>query len=117
MRKLLFCCMIGISFFACKEKEVNKDIIPFNKMKVVMLQLLQVDEYYNRMNMRDSTLRIEQKNVKFYKQVFDLNGVKRADFYATLAYYEARPIEFKVLMDSVNALCKKNKLKYAPEVK
>jgi hypothetical protein len=86
-------------------------------MKIVMLQLLQVDEFYNRTSFRDSTLRIEKKNIVFYKQVFELNGVDRNQFYKTLDYYESHPNEMKVLMDSVNVLCKKKKEQYTPQAK
>ena len=102
---------------SCASSSVEKNLVPFDKMKTVMLQLIQVDEFYNRTSFRDSTLRLEKKNVVFYKQVFELNGVDRDHFYTTLDYYEKHPIEMKVLMDSVNALCKKKKQVYAPLVK
>ena len=45
----------------------------------------------------------------FYQQIFDLNKVDRAQFYKQIEYLEGNPVEFKVLMDSVNELSKREK--------
>jgi hypothetical protein len=84
--------------------------IPMDKMKVVLLQLMQADEYYTRMSTIDTSWKIHKKNVQFYKQIFELNKVDRVDFYNTIGYLQKHPVDFKELMDSTNALSKREKL-------
>ena len=117
MRQIMGLCIIVALLSSCASTLSEKKLVPFDKMKIVMLQLLQVDEFYNRTSFRDSTLRLEKKNIVFYKQVFELNGVDRNQFYTSLEYYENHPNEMKVLMDSVNVLCKKKKEQYMPQAK
>ena len=117
MKQFIGISLIVVLLGSCSSASDQKNLVPFDTMKTTLLQLMQVDEYYNRVSFRDSTMRLEKKNIVFYKQVFDLNGLDRNRFYATLDYYEKHPVEMKVLMDSVNALCKKKKQQYAPLVK
>jgi hypothetical protein len=81
-----------------------------DKMKVIIWQLMQADEYYTRASLLDSTMKINRKNVQMYQQIFDLNKVTSVQFYTTIGYLEQHPIEFKIVMDSVTALSKREKL-------
>jgi hypothetical protein len=85
-------------------------MVPFDKMKVVLYQLMKADEYYTRSVSADTAMQLEKRNIQFYKQIFELNKVDRNDFYATLTYLQKRPIEFKELMDSAYELSKREKL-------
>jgi hypothetical protein len=80
-----------------------------NKMKIVVWQLMQVDEYYAKVSLLDSTWKLNRKNVEMYQQVFDLNKIERSTFYKTMNYLERHPVEFKRLMDSVNEVSKREK--------
>lgn len=102
--------LLFITVVACGEKQ-QAGTIPINKMKVVVWQLMQVDEHYIRASTRDSTYKQTHKNIQFYQQIFDLNKVDRVQFYKQIDYLEKHPIEFKVLMDSVNELSKREKNK------
>ena len=108
MRKL--CIVLCLFAISCQDKEQLENKVPFDKMKVVLYQLVQADEYYSRTSILDSSLLKEKKNIQFYKQIFELNKVDKDDFYATLSYYQKRPTEFKELMDSAYELSKREKL-------
>lgn len=108
MRKI--CLVICLFILSCQDKEQLENRVPFDKMKVVLYQLMKADEYYTRTVTSDSTLLKERKNIQFYKQIFEMNKVDREDFYATLTYLQKRPLEFKVLMDSAFELSKREKL-------
>ncbi len=104
--------MIGMLFLmACKVEKKPADNIPMDKMKTVLWQLMQADEYYTRMSTIDTTWKIHKKNVQFYKQIFELNKVDRVAFYNTIDYLQKHPVAFKELMDSTYALSKREKLK------
>jgi tRNA isopentenyl-2-thiomethyl-A-37 hydroxylase MiaE len=95
---------------SCQDKDQPKNMVPFDKMKVVLFQLMRADEYYTRTVSADTAMQLERKNIQFYKQIFELNKVDRNDFFATLTYLQKRPIEFKELMDSAYELSKREKL-------
>ena len=104
--------IIGMLFLlACKNDTKPANILPMDKMKTVLWQLMQADEYYTRMSTIDTTWKIHKKNVQFYKQIFELNKVDRVAFYSTIDYLQKHPVAFKELMDSTYALSKREKLK------
>lgn len=108
MRKIFI--ILCLFILSCQDKEQPKNMVPFDKMKVVLYQLMKADEYYTRSVSADTAMQLEKKNIQFYKQIFELNKVDRNDFYETLTYLQKRPIEFKVLMDSTYELSKREKL-------
>ncbi len=87
-----------------------KNLIEFDKFKIVVWQLMKADDYYVRKAVLDSTWRLNKTNIDLYKKVFDLNKVTMKDFYGTLEYYEKRPLLFQELMDSVESVSKKEKI-------
>lgn len=108
MRKIFI--ILCLFILSCQDKEQPKNMVPFDKMKVVLYQLMKADEYYTRSVSADTAMQLEKRNIQFYKQIFELNKVDRNDFYATLTYLQKRPIEFKELMDSAYELSKREKL-------
>ena len=108
MRKIFI--ILCIFIISCQDKEQPKNLVPFDKMKVVLYQLMKADEYYTRSVSADTAMQLEKKNIQFYKQIFELNKVDRNDFFETLTYLQKRPIEFKELMDSTYELSKREKL-------
>jgi hypothetical protein len=95
---------------SCQDKDQPKNMVPFDKMKVILFQLMRADEYYTRTVSADTAMQLERKNIQFYKQIFEMNKVDRNDFFATLTYLQKKPIEFKELMDSAYELSKREKL-------
>ncbi len=114
MRKCLY-IILSIAFLSSCVKDRKKEgEIPLDKMKVVVWQLMKADEYFTRKSLADSTWKNTRKNVQFYQQIFDLNKVDRAQFYQQINYLETHPVEFKVLMDSVSELSKREKKSVIP---
>jgi hypothetical protein len=91
-------------------RSTPKNLIEFDKFKIVVWQLMKADDYYVRKAVLDSTWRLNKTNIDLYKKVFDLNKVTVKDFYGTLEYYEKRPLLFQELMDSVESVSKKEKI-------
>jgi hypothetical protein len=108
MKYLKTMVLVSLLFAFCRGKE-HENKIPIDKMKVVVWQLMQADELYGRQVVLDSSWKAQRKNVQFYQQIFDFNKVDRKHFYDQIDYLEAHPTEFKVLMDSVDALSKREK--------
>jgi hypothetical protein len=110
MRIFISCLLIGIVMVACGKLSKSVSVIPIDKMKVVVFQLMKADEHFSRVSSVDSTWKTQNKNVQFYQQIFDFNKIDRAQFYKEIEYLEKHPVEFKVLMDSVNELSKREKI-------
>jgi len=104
--------IIGILFLAaCASSDTKKGkLLPFKTMQQTVWQLMQVDEYLTRQIQTDTTIQPALKKAQFYQQVFNINKVDRVQFYTTMDYLDKHPVEMKVLMDSVEALSKREKL-------
>ncbi|MEN9697342.1 MAG: hypothetical protein RLZ56_763 [Bacteroidota bacterium] len=107
--KYLSILLFSLFLFACSSEKKHVSLIPINTMKVVVWQLMQVDELYSRKTLTDSSWKREKKNIQFYQQIFNLNKVDRGQFFDEMKYLQTHPIEFKELMDSVEALSKREK--------
>jgi hypothetical protein len=109
MRQFFILLICTLSLFACRTNSVKDQPIPFDKMKVVVLQLMKADELYSRKSITDSSWKNSKKNVQMYQQIFDVNKIDRTQFYKQIGLLETHPIEFKELIDSVEQLSKREK--------
>lgn len=107
--KYIYIIISIVLLSSCTQENKKDTEIPLDKMKVVIWQLMKADEYFTRKSFADSTWKNTRRNVQFYQQVFDLNKVDRVQFYKQINYLESHPVEFKVLMDSVSELSKREK--------
>lgn len=105
-------------YMACKTGGKIKPM-PVNQMKPVMWDLMKAGEWYNYIIAKDSTLRNKKEDLRLFEQVFAVHGITKQQFYNSYKYYEAHPIEFKILIDSVDAysIREKNKLYETPLIK
>ena len=106
--------VIGIAFLllgACSSEKAEKEaILPIKTMQQTVWQLMQVDEYLSRQLQTDTTVKPSIEKAQYYQRVFNLNKIDRVQFYSTMAYLDKHPVEMKALMDSVEALSKREKL-------
>ena len=112
MRNIVIILFVSIAMYSCTTAPKNS--LELNRTKVIVWQLMKVDDFYSRQSVLDSTWKFKKKNVELYQQVFALNKVSAADFYKAIDFYEKHPIAFKELMDSVAMLSKREKLVQAP---
>ena len=109
MKKAL--CVGMVFLVACSAKKMNKEsMLPFKTMQQTVWQLMQVDEYLARQIQTDTTIATSLKKAEYYQRVFNLNNVNRVQFYTTMDHLDKHPVELKELMDSVEALSKREKL-------
>lgn len=109
MRNYIKLLILLFLIISCSSNKQQTTTIEFDKMKLVVWQLMKADEFYIRSSVSDSTVIPSKKNVQYYQQIFDLNKIDRVAFYKDIEFYESHPIEFKILMDSVNELSKREK--------
>jgi hypothetical protein len=106
--------VISIAIFllgACTSKKAeNEVILPIKTMQQTVWQLMQVDEYLSRQIQTDTTINPSLEKAQYYQRVFNLNKIDRVQFYKTMSYLDKHPLDMKELMDSVEALSKREKL-------
>lgn len=109
MKNIILLSLLFLS--ACASKQSKKEeLLPIQTMQQTVWQLMQVDEYLLRKIQTDTTIQPSVQKVQYYQKVFNLNKVDRVQFYATMEYLDKHPVEMKELMDSVEALSKREKL-------
>lgn len=98
-----FLCLILFVFFiamSCRSS-ASKEILGIDSMKVVMWDMLKADELYLRILAKDSTARKRNENIHLYKEVLLLHKVRKGQFDSSYKFYEAHPVQFKILIDSL----------------
>ena len=98
---LLFLMAIGVLLAACRGNS-NEQLLDINEMKVIVWDMLKADELYTVQQAKDSTLRIQKKNLEYYEKIFAYYKISRFTFYKSFTYYEAHPLEMRELLDSID---------------
>ena len=107
MKKLCCISLMLLAVLSCKKGQGNK--IPVDEMKKIMWDMVCADELYADASTRDSTLRLKKDNFRLYEQVFAVHNISKENFYSSYRYYQSRPDEFKILMDSLQSYGNKQK--------
>jgi replication-associated recombination protein RarA len=86
---------------ACKGNS-KEQLLDINQMKVIVWDMLKADELYTMQQVKDSSLRIQKKNLEYYEKIFAYHKINRSTFYNAFAYYEAHPLQMRELLDSID---------------
>ncbi|MEO5892897.1 MAG: DUF4296 domain-containing protein [Ferruginibacter sp.] len=101
MRRLIFLLLFSAVLLSCGSNKIPSDIIGTNRMEVIMWQLMQSDEYVNKVVAKDSTKKSSTERMKIYQQVFDLNKTSMSEFKKSYQFYVAHPDIAKTMFDSI----------------
>ncbi len=101
--KYLFCIAFLFVFSACgtEDKKIPDNVMPVDKMKLVMWDLLQAGNYATIQKEKDTS--IKQLNTAYMAQVLQLYKISKDDFFKSFDYYQTHPELNKILFDSINA--------------
>jgi hypothetical protein len=88
-----------------------KNVLPVNTMKVVMFDMLKADEWYARKLAGDTLMLRIKDDIPLYEQVFAVHKLTKKEFFDSYHYYEAHPIAYKELVDSLESYANIQKLK------
>lgn len=86
---------------ACSSNDLPKDILPPEKMRLLVYDMVRADELINNRIIRDTTFDVNEQHKKLYDQVFRIHKVGRAEFFKSFRYYQAHPDVNKALFDSL----------------
>ena len=109
MKKSLCIAVVFVLLVQVSCKKEGSTILPIDRMKVIMLDLMKTDELYVRIAAKDSTAARRKENIRLYEEVFLLHKVRKGQFDSSFKYYEAHPLEMKVLIDSLDHFANREK--------
>ena len=82
---------------------IPKDVLPPDKMKLVLWDIMQADELAEYNLTKDSSFNSLEKHIVYYQDVLTIHKVKKVQFSKSLAYYSNNPELFKVVLDSLQS--------------
>ncbi len=100
---------IGIVFavvllvFGCvNKKSVPSDILPAEKMKRILWDLIQADQYAAMYVTKDSAhSNVKMESLRLYEQVFQMHKVSREEFRKSYQFYQDHPELNQIVFDSL----------------
>jgi hypothetical protein len=101
---------VVVLLVACNSR-LPKNVLPVNTMKVVMFDMLKADEWYARKLAGDTLMLRMKDDIPLYEQVFAVHKLTKKEFFDSYHYYEAHPVSYKELVDSLESYANKQKLK------
>ena len=102
--------LVVVLLVACNSR-LPKNVLPVNTMKVVMFDMLKADEWYARKLAGDTLMLRMKDDIPLYEQVFAVHKLTKQQFFDSYHYYEAHPVAYKELVDSLESYANNQKLK------
>lgn len=88
--------------FLCScSSEIPKDVLPPQKMEVVLYDVIRADEWVDFARLSDSTFNRFSKRTALYDSVFRLQGINKEDYRKSLNFYQSRPDLLKEIWQSL----------------
>ena len=101
-RSFFFVSILLSIAISCKQEKPGKDgILTVNEMKIVMWDIIQVDEFAAAYLKKDSLLNIPKESGLLYQKVFALRKINSKQFFDSFDFYKKHPDYLKVLIDSL----------------
>jgi hypothetical protein len=109
IKRLIY--LFALVFLVACNNGTPKNVLPVNTMKVVMFDMLKADEWYARKLVGDTLLLKVKEDIPLYEQVFAVHKLTKKQFFDSYHYYEAHPVAYKELVDSLESYANLQKLK------
>lgn len=103
MKQCLLCFSVICFLIACttEDKKIPKEIMPVDKMKIVVWDMLQAGNYATTLKEKDTS--IKKINTAYMAEVLKLHNISKDEFFKSFDFYVAHPQLNKELFDSLNA--------------
>lgn len=102
--KRFYLAIVSAFIFSCTNTtKIPNDILPKQKMQVVLWDIIQAERFSAMFLLKDSSSKnIQLEKFKLYDQIFYLHKVSKEDFIKSYKYYLSRPDLAKVIFDSIS---------------
>lgn len=107
-RGLVFILIIG-AFSACSsgDNKIPKNVLPVDKMKLIIWDLTQAGSYANYLKEKDTSSK--RLNTMYMAEVLKIHHISKEDFFKSFKFYQSDPSLNKVLFDSVSAYAQRQR--------
>jgi len=100
--------------FSCSSK-TNKDILPPEKMEVVLWDLMRSDEFALNFIKPDSSKTIKDESLQLYDKIFQIHKIDKDRFKKSFIYYKNNPQLLQPILDSIEVHLNKYNTPNHPE--
>ena len=109
MKRVVTCYMLAWVLFACttKDKKIPKEIMPIDKMKLIVWDLSQAGAYASMLKEKDTS--IKTVNTAYLAEVLKMHNMSKKDFFTSFDFYQQNPVLNKELFDSVTAFAQRQR--------
>lgn len=91
-------------FFSCTNSDkVPPNVLEREPMYKLIWDLARVDEYVSSFIAKDSAVDQRMERIRLYEQVFSVHGTSQEEFRRSMDFYQGRPDQLKLMMDSLRA--------------
>jgi hypothetical protein len=103
--------MMVLLLIACGEsKEVPKDVIPQEKMQLILWDMILADRYSNQFLIKDTAkLDLKLETFMLYDEVFQVHQIDKERFVKSYKFYLSRPDLLKAMFDTLSVRANKEK--------
>src|ERR1700759_5095999 len=109
MSKCVLFLVIILFITSCipEDKKVPKDILPIDKMKLIVWDLTQAGAYATALSEKDTTKK--RIGAVYLAEVLKLHKISKPDFFKSFDFYQTHPLLNQQLFDSVNAYAQRQR--------
>jgi len=111
IHRITYPLFFALVLFVSCNGGMPKNVLPVNTMKVVMFDMLKADEWYAQKLVGDTLMLRVKEDIPLYEQVFAIHKITKKQFFESYHFYEAHPVAYKELVDSLESYANKQKLK------
>src|SRR5689334_7133766 len=102
MRHVLLFALAIIVVSCHHSEEIPKDVLPMDKMKTVLWDLLTAGQFLTTYVLPKDTVDKTATSERIYGEVFQVNHITREEFEKSFTFYKQHPEYMLPLLDSLN---------------
>ncbi|MBS1746482.1 MAG: DUF4296 domain-containing protein [Bacteroidetes bacterium] len=109
--KYFFTVIFFFTFIACTDSDttVPKDVLPVNKMKLIVWDLVQAGAYASTLSEKDTAEK--NLNTAYLTETLKMHQISKKDFFKSFNFYQQHPVLNKQLFDSITAYAQRQRTK------
>ncbi len=101
--KVLCCVIACIVLVSCSAKKVPSNILPPDKMGMVLWDQMEADAFTQDFLSKDSTKNLKQENFILQEKIFQKYHTDQKTYYRSYSWYTDHGSVMKDMLDSVSA--------------
>lgn len=101
LHPILLTGLLFISFSCGNKNNIPDNVLPPDKMKMVLWDVIKADAIATEWVKRDSSRNFMEQSAKLQKNIFAIHNISKALFDKSFNFYKSHPAMMSALMDSL----------------